>query len=211
MHLGLGLGSKVALAVIMVFFVVFANAFQGVREADRAMIANAQILGAAPGSHPLGDDSVGDELDLRQPSCELRLRDRRRDRGRILRRTLGIGQLIATARLLQPRRRLRRHVVITVVALLAESLMTMVEHRLLNLAPRDKRERVISSAGARRASRPWTPCCYRECWRSSQVASQRAPDPDAAAQLVDQIARERIDAIEAQIALIGLRAPGESR
>jgi NitT/TauT family transport system permease protein len=46
--LGLGLPSKVALAVVMVFFVVFANAFQGVREADRAMIANAQILGASP-------------------------------------------------------------------------------------------------------------------------------------------------------------------
>ena len=46
---GLGMASKVALAVVMVFFVVFANAFQGVREADRAMIANAQILGASPG------------------------------------------------------------------------------------------------------------------------------------------------------------------
>lgn len=46
--LGLGMASKVALAVVMVFFVVFANAFQGVREADRAMIANAQILGATP-------------------------------------------------------------------------------------------------------------------------------------------------------------------
>jgi len=45
--LGLGMASKVALAVVMVFFVVFANAFQGVREADRAMIANAQILGAS--------------------------------------------------------------------------------------------------------------------------------------------------------------------
>jgi NitT/TauT family transport system permease protein len=46
--LGLGMASKVALAVVMVFFIVFANAFQGVREADRAMIANAQILGASP-------------------------------------------------------------------------------------------------------------------------------------------------------------------
>ncbi|MDR3494960.1 MAG: ABC transporter permease [Ancalomicrobiaceae bacterium] len=46
--LGFGLWSKVALAFIMVFFVVFSNAFQGVREADRAMIANAQILGARP-------------------------------------------------------------------------------------------------------------------------------------------------------------------
>jgi len=44
---GLGMGSKVALAVVMVFFVVFGNAFQGVREADRNMIANAYILGAS--------------------------------------------------------------------------------------------------------------------------------------------------------------------
>jgi len=48
MLFGLGLGSKVALAFVMVFFVVFHNAFQGVREADRAMIANARILGASP-------------------------------------------------------------------------------------------------------------------------------------------------------------------
>jgi NitT/TauT family transport system permease protein len=47
MILGLGLASKVALAFVMVFFVVFHNAFQGVREADRAMIANARILGAS--------------------------------------------------------------------------------------------------------------------------------------------------------------------
>ncbi len=46
--LGLGMASKVALAVVMVFFVVFANAFQGVREADRNLIANAHILGASP-------------------------------------------------------------------------------------------------------------------------------------------------------------------
>jgi NitT/TauT family transport system permease protein len=45
---GLGIGSKVALAAVMVFFVVFSNAFQGVRDADRAMIANARILGASP-------------------------------------------------------------------------------------------------------------------------------------------------------------------
>ncbi len=46
MLFGLGLGSKVALAFVMVFFVVFSNAFQGVREADRNLLANAQILGA---------------------------------------------------------------------------------------------------------------------------------------------------------------------
>ena len=47
MIFGLGLASKVALAFVMVFFVVFSNAFQGVREADRNLLANAEILGAS--------------------------------------------------------------------------------------------------------------------------------------------------------------------
>ena len=46
--LGLGMASKVALAVVMVFFVVFGNAFQGVIESDKYLIANARILGASP-------------------------------------------------------------------------------------------------------------------------------------------------------------------
>jgi len=44
--LGLGLPSKVALAFVLVFFVVFFNAFQGVREVNEDVIANARILGA---------------------------------------------------------------------------------------------------------------------------------------------------------------------
>jgi NitT/TauT family transport system permease protein len=46
--LGLDMSSKVALAVVLVFFVVFFNAFQGTREVDRNLIANARILGASP-------------------------------------------------------------------------------------------------------------------------------------------------------------------
>ena len=42
----IGIQSKVALAVVLVFFIVFFNAFQGVREVDRSLLANAQILGA---------------------------------------------------------------------------------------------------------------------------------------------------------------------
>jgi len=45
--LGLEMPSKVALAVVLVFFVVFFNAFQGVREVDRDLLANARILGAS--------------------------------------------------------------------------------------------------------------------------------------------------------------------
>jgi NitT/TauT family transport system permease protein len=45
--LGLDIQSKVALSVVMVFFIVFFNAFQGVREVDRNLLANARILGAS--------------------------------------------------------------------------------------------------------------------------------------------------------------------
>ncbi len=47
MWLGLGLPSKVMLAAVLVFFVVFFNAFQGVRSVDRNLTANARILGAS--------------------------------------------------------------------------------------------------------------------------------------------------------------------
>lgn len=43
---GLGMESKVATAVVLVFFPVFFNAFQGAREADGNLINNARILGA---------------------------------------------------------------------------------------------------------------------------------------------------------------------
>ncbi len=44
---GLGLESKVMLVIVLVFFAVFFNAFQGAREVDRNFIANARILGAS--------------------------------------------------------------------------------------------------------------------------------------------------------------------
>jgi NitT/TauT family transport system permease protein len=39
--------SKVLLAAVLVFFIVFFNAFQGVREVDRNLVANARVLGAS--------------------------------------------------------------------------------------------------------------------------------------------------------------------
>ena len=45
--LGLGTTSKVVLAAVLVFFVVFFNTFQGVREVDGNLIANVRILGAS--------------------------------------------------------------------------------------------------------------------------------------------------------------------
>lgn len=45
--LGLGLSSKVMLAAVLVFFVVFFNAYQGVKSVDRNLVAHARILGAS--------------------------------------------------------------------------------------------------------------------------------------------------------------------
>jgi NitT/TauT family transport system permease protein len=44
---GLGIWSKVALGVTVVFFIVFFNTFQGVREVDLVILNNARMLGAS--------------------------------------------------------------------------------------------------------------------------------------------------------------------
>lgn len=44
---GLGMWSKVALGVTLVFFVVFFNTYQGVRDVDAAVLDNARMLGAS--------------------------------------------------------------------------------------------------------------------------------------------------------------------
>jgi NitT/TauT family transport system permease protein len=44
---GLGITSKVVLGVTLVFFVVFFNVFQGVREVSPVVLANARMLGAS--------------------------------------------------------------------------------------------------------------------------------------------------------------------
>jgi sulfonate transport system permease protein len=45
---GLGTFPKVLLAAVLVFFIVFFNAFQGVREVDQNLVANVKVLGASP-------------------------------------------------------------------------------------------------------------------------------------------------------------------
>jgi len=44
---GLGIASKVALGVTLVFFIVFFNVYQGVREVSPVVLANARMLGAS--------------------------------------------------------------------------------------------------------------------------------------------------------------------
>ncbi len=44
---GLGMGSKIALGITLVFFIVFFNVYQGVREVSPVVLANARMLGAS--------------------------------------------------------------------------------------------------------------------------------------------------------------------
>ncbi len=45
---GLGIFPKILLAGVLVFFIVFFNAFQGVREVNPNLVANVKVLGASP-------------------------------------------------------------------------------------------------------------------------------------------------------------------
>ena len=44
---GLGIASKVALGITLVFFIVFFNVYQGVKEVSPVILANARMLGAS--------------------------------------------------------------------------------------------------------------------------------------------------------------------
>jgi NitT/TauT family transport system permease protein len=135
--LGLGMASKVALAVVMVFFVVFGNAFQGVREADKYMIANAQILGASkrqvtfavviPSAMSWILASLHVSFGFALVGAVV---------GEFLGAKEGIGLLIATAQgAFNASGVFAAMIVLAVVALAADFLLSRVEKRLLKWRP----------------------------------------------------------------------------
>jgi NitT/TauT family transport system permease protein len=135
--LGLGMASKVALAVVMVFFVVFGNAFQGVREADRYMIANAQILGA---SRRQLTTSVVIPSALSWILASLHVSFGFALVGAVVGEFLGskqgIGLLISTAQgAFNASGVFAAMIVLAVVALSADYLLSAVERRLLRWRP----------------------------------------------------------------------------
>jgi NitT/TauT family transport system permease protein len=135
--LGLGMASKVALAVVMVFFVVFGNAFQGVREADRYLIANAQILGASrrqlttsvviPSAMSWILASLHVSFGFALVGAVV---------GEFLGAKQGIGLLIASAQgAFNASGVFAAMIVLAVVALAVDYLLTTMEHRLLKWRP----------------------------------------------------------------------------
>ena len=135
--LGLGYQSKVALAAVMVFFIVFYNAFQGVREVDRTLLANARILGAnqrqlstaviIPSALTWITASLHTSFSFALVGAVV---------GEYLGATQGIGLIIQTAQgTFNANGIFAAMVILAVLALLAEFLITALENRLISWRP----------------------------------------------------------------------------
>jgi NitT/TauT family transport system permease protein len=135
--LGLGMQSKVALAVVLVFFIVFFNAFQGVREVDRTLMANARILGASqrqlsteviiPSALTWIIASLHTSFSFALVGAVV---------GEFLGSTQGIGLMIQTAQgTFNANGVFAAMTILAVVALLSELLITALENRLITWRP----------------------------------------------------------------------------
>lgn len=134
---GFGLTSKVVLAVVLVFFGVFFNAFQGTREVDRNLLSNARILGASrwqitrhvvlPSAFTWILASLHISFGFALIGAVV---------GELLGADKGMGLLIRNAQNnFNPNGVLAGMVVIAVIALIAEALITALEKRLLRWRP----------------------------------------------------------------------------
>jgi len=135
--LGLGLQSKVALAAVLVFFIVFFNAFQGVREVDRNVVANARILGASerqlsnsviiPSALSWIFASLHTSFSFALVGAVV---------GEFLGSTEGIGLMIQNAgNTFNANGVFAGMVILAVVALLSELVITTLENRLIKWRP----------------------------------------------------------------------------
>ena len=135
---GLGMGSKVALAILLVFFSVFFNAFQGAREVDANLIANARILGAGrgailvqvvlPSTFSWIIASLRIAFGLAITGAVV---------GELLGATQGLGLLIEQAQgNFDPDGVYAGLIITTVLAVVAEGLITLLERRLLRWKPK---------------------------------------------------------------------------
>jgi NitT/TauT family transport system permease protein len=135
--LGYGIQSKVALSVVMVLFIVFFNAFQGVREVDRNLLANARILGASQRqltTQVILPSALSWIIASLHTSFSFALV------GAVVSEFLGglqgIGLMIQTAMgAFNANGVFAAMVILAIVALLMESLVTALERRLLHWRP----------------------------------------------------------------------------
>ena len=134
---GLGQTPKVLLAAVLVFFVVFFNAFQGVREVDRNILNNARVLGASPW-RIIRDVTVPSALTWIIASLHTAFGFAIVGAlvGEVLGAQSGLGLVITTAQnQFNPDGVFATMIVIAVITLAAEFLLTRLERRLLSWRP----------------------------------------------------------------------------
>ncbi|MET7481047.1 ABC transporter permease [Streptomyces sp. NPDC005648] len=134
---GIGVLPKILLAAVLVFFIVFFNAFQGVREVDRNILANAQVLGASqmqvirhvivPSALTWIIASLHSAFGFAIVGALV---------GEVLGAQSGLGLVIKTAQNnFDPNGVFATMLVISVIVLGAEWLIGKLEHRLLSWRP----------------------------------------------------------------------------
>ena len=135
--LGLGIAAKVSLAAVLVFFVVFFNAFQGVREVDRNLLDNARVLGASRGAitrHVVIPSALTWIIASLHVAFGLAIIGA--IVGEFLGAQRGLGLVIATAQNnFNPNGVFAAMFIIAVLALTAEGLIGLLERRLLSWRP----------------------------------------------------------------------------
>ncbi|MBN9325659.1 MAG: ABC transporter permease, partial [Cellulomonas sp.] len=135
--LGFGTTSKVLLAAVLVFFVVFFNAFQGVREVDRNLVANVRVLGASRAQtvrHVVLPSAVVWIIASLHVAFGFAIIGA--IVGEFLGAQQGLGLVISTAQNnFDPNGIFAAMLLIAVVALSAEGLISQLEKRLLSWRP----------------------------------------------------------------------------
>ena len=142
--LGLGIAAKVSLAAVLVFFVVFFNAFQGVREVDRNLLNNARVLGASRGAitrHVVIPSALTWIIASLHVAFGLAIIGA--IVGEFLGAQRGLGLVIANAQNnFNPDGVFAAMFIIAVMALTAEGLIGLLERRLLSWRPPSQTEAV---------------------------------------------------------------------
>ncbi|MGW3101255.1 ABC transporter permease [Streptomyces sp. NPDC001100] len=134
---GIGVLPKILLAAVLVFFIVFFNAFQGVREVDRNILANTRVLGASqwqiirhvtvPSALTWIIASLHSAFGFAIVGALV---------GEVLGAQSGLGLVIKTAQNnFDPNGVFATMLVISVIVLGAEWLIGKLEHRLLSWRP----------------------------------------------------------------------------
>ncbi|MGA5561263.1 ABC transporter permease [Streptomyces platensis] len=136
---GLGPASKVASAVVLVFFPVFFNAFQGAREVDRDLVANSRVLGASNRQvtlHVVIPSATSWIFTSLHVSFGFALIGA--IVGEYIGATKGLGLLVAASQgTFNAAGVYAAMVILAVVALLAEGLLAFLERRLFRWKPAD--------------------------------------------------------------------------